>query len=99
VLHNSECVFLALGTQHAMRMCYIFMCGTAVTTTVFPHYVINGTFPKKYFFEWEIKFDFLYNFLSETFLTIRRTETDMIVPVYWSPSIKYSLYLSDFNET
>jgi hypothetical protein len=28
-------------------------------------------------------FDFLYNLLSETFLTLRRTERDMIKIVYW----------------
>ena len=42
-------------------------------------------------------FDFLYNFFSETFVIIRETERNTIKCVGFH--VKYSLFLSDFNET
>ena len=39
----SECVSVALGTQHAMRMRHIVICGLSGPTSTFPHYLINGT--------------------------------------------------------
>jgi hypothetical protein len=35
------CVFVALGIQHAMRMCHIVICGLP-DIRIFPHYLING---------------------------------------------------------
>jgi hypothetical protein len=43
--------------------------------------------------------DFLYNYLYETFLILRRTERDMIKKTYFGLHEKYPLFLSDFNET
>ena len=41
----SECVFLALGIQHAVPMHHFVVCGLSSFTT---HYIINGTiFEKK----------------------------------------------------
>jgi hypothetical protein len=37
----SERVFVALGTQHAMRVRHIIM--PAMLYNIFPHYLINGT--------------------------------------------------------
>jgi len=53
---------------------------------IFPHYLTKGTnFGKKYIeHEMCFFFNFLQNFLSETFLILRRTERDMIKNVYWS---------------
>jgi len=39
----SECVFVALGIQHAMRMRHIVMLWPAPLYNIFPRYLINDT--------------------------------------------------------
>jgi len=43
----SECVFGALGTEHAMRMCHSHLWPVWLWN-IFPHYIVKGTiFEKK----------------------------------------------------
>jgi hypothetical protein len=45
----SECVFVALGIQHAMCVCHIVICGLpACLCNIFPRYLINGMIKKSY---------------------------------------------------
>jgi hypothetical protein len=39
----SECVFVALGIQHAMRVRYIVICGLSGSTVFFHIMTQNGT--------------------------------------------------------
>jgi hypothetical protein len=43
----SECAFVALDIQHAMRMRYIVVCGPSDSTVFFSHYLINSTIFEK----------------------------------------------------
>ena len=63
----------------------------------FSTYPINGTFFGKSYWIQNDCFDFLYVFvcLFDTFPILRRTETDMIIDVYWQSTAV--LFVSDFN--
>jgi hypothetical protein len=92
-------VFVTLGTQHALRMHYMVICGLPRSTVFF--YFISGTArftKKKSFTEHKMCVLIFSTNLSETFLTLRRTERDML-KIYVGHHLKYPLFLSDFNET
>jgi hypothetical protein len=77
-LHILECVFVAVRIQHAMP------CPALQYFSTFSH--TRHDFPKKKKKIIEHKmcvFNFSSKF-SETFLTLRITEPDMIKNVYWS---------------
>jgi hypothetical protein len=84
---ETECVFVALSVQQAMRMRYTVMW-PAPPCNIFSH-LINGTIfeRKKTVSGHKMCFDFLYNVcvcVCETFLILRRNERDMIKNIYRS---------------
>jgi hypothetical protein len=77
-------VFVALGTQREMLLRRIIVCGLP-GYCIFPHYLIHGTvFEKKKNTERKSVFRFSLKRFSETFLNLRRNESDVIKNVYWS---------------
>jgi hypothetical protein len=91
----SDCVFVASGIQHAMRMRLIVICRLPGSTTFFHN--ISWILEKKIMNK---KCVLIFSTtLSDTFLILRRTDRDMIKNVLWSSRSKYPLFLSGFNET
>ena len=81
----SECVFVALGNQHAMHNLHTAMW-PAWLYIIFPHYLIKSTILKKTVIEHKmcvLIFSTAFLF-SEISLVLRITERDMIKYVYRS---------------
>jgi len=89
------CVFLAFGTQRAMRMRRIVICGLSGCKTFF--HIISQTkrFKKNYWTQ--NLFWFYLQLLSETFLILKRNERDVVRKMRIGLHVQYALLLSDFN--
>ena len=81
----SECVFVALCIQYAMRMRHSHLWPVRLYN-IFPHYLTHtARFSKeKKTTEHKMCFDFLYNFCLKKILILRRAERDTIKSVHWS---------------
>jgi len=76
----SQCVFVALGIQHAIRMRHTVICGLS-GCTIFFHIISYTARLKKNLLNF---FLFSVQGLSEMFPILRRTEQDSIKNVNWS---------------
>jgi len=92
-------VSVNLGIRHAESLRHITICGLSGSTIFFTHYLTNGTiFEEKKLLDMKSVFLFYVQNLSETFLILRRIQWNHIINVL-GLHVKYSLFLSDFNET
>ena len=97
IITYSECVFIAWGTQHAPHMSHIVICGVFGSYNIFTRYFINCTIFRKVFGHKMCVWIFPANFACN----ICKSEKNWcryIKNVHCCP-LKYSLFLSDFNET
>ena len=77
-------MFVALGNQHAMRMCHVCHVWPVRAYNIFPHNLKKGTIFEKKVTENNMCVLFFSTFLSEILLILRRTERDILKNVYWS---------------
>ena len=73
------------------------MPASSASTTFFRHYLINSAILGQKSLIIECVFLFSLQLLFEIFLILRKNEQDIVINVK-SLLVKYSLFLSDFNE-
>jgi hypothetical protein len=78
----SKSVFVALGTQHAMRMHRISIMACPIHG-ILPHELINGTIFEQMLLNTKCVFGFSLQVWSETFFILSRVWRDMIKNVQW----------------
>jgi hypothetical protein len=71
----SDCVYAALGNQHATRMCHIIICGFSGSATLF-HFISYTARFSRTVTKHENCIVIFSKILSEIFLTLRRYELD-----------------------
>ena len=64
----SECFYVALGIQHAMRLRRIVICVLPGTTNLFPHFLIISRIFVNILLNTNVCLDFPYNFCLRDFL-------------------------------
>ena len=76
---------MASGMHHAKHV-RLFYCHlwSVWLYNIFPHYLTNGRISRKRSLNIKCVFWFSLQLLSETFLILRRTETEMIILVHMS---------------
>jgi hypothetical protein len=89
--------FLELGNQHAMRMCFIVVCGLTGTT------LFSRLSHKRREFSREVlKIKHVSNFLHKNCLKYLSFEEELRAMVSYTHiglRVKYTLFVSDFNGT
>ena len=87
-----KCVYIAVVVHHTARMRRIVMCGLSGCTILF--LVTNGTIfgcGGGGLIERQTRFDFLYNYLYETFLILRKIQGGTIINIVGF-HVKYPLF-------
>ena len=92
-------MFVTLGSHHAMRMRHIVICGLSGSTIFFTISHTRYDFRKKNYWTWNVCFDFLYNSVWNMFHSKKKRMRYDQKCRYIVLQVKYSLFLSDFDET